>query len=111
MSDQGYAKLVGRTSTSDHDNVQLYISKLPCSVGRVGADICVPESESTVSREHAVFDFDGSDRYLFHLTCLSKNGMVVDGIKYEKSERAFLKSGSSIKLGSVRVYFLLAKEP
>mmetsp|Transcript_15346 Transcript_15346/g.13880 ORF Transcript_15346/g.13880 Transcript_15346/m.13880 type:complete len:116 (-) Transcript_15346:68-415(-) len=107
----GYAKLSGRIGNeSSYEDIELILTKLPSTIGR-SADLVIQsklskEIDITLSRVHAIIDFKQPLKS-FIIECDSKNGMIVDGKKYNKGEFATLTNRSRIKIGSARVYFLL----
>lgn len=63
-------------------------------------------SMDIISRIHAEVTWDEAEQSFF-LTCRSKNGCIVDGKQVSNNTNTQLKNGSAIKIGDLRVYFLL----
>jgi len=86
---------------------EFYVNTLPLTIGRMDSSksdfLCVDELDSTLSRQHMRIHYDGVN---FVVTCLSKNGIIVDKIRIEKDCVATLRDGSAIKLGKIRLYFI-----
>ena len=114
---EAYAKLVDKTSgdVAEVDQREYMITDLPCVLGRVRMPNCetptivIDTSETLISRQHA--EIKWSHEAGWTLTCLSKNGLSVDNVRYKKDDEASLRDGSSIHLGknsSVRSASLFA---
>ena len=114
----GHAKLQGRLLNPTDSNVEDFcalITVLPVKLGRStqgegAAKINLGENKAT-SRHHATLDYSAADGSFF-IECLGKNGMVVDHVHYGVNQRAALKAGTAVKIGSMHAYFLPAlKKP
>jgi pSer/pThr/pTyr-binding forkhead associated (FHA) protein len=108
-----YARIVGRVgSKEDYKKLDKSVTLLPTTLGRQSdpsaaniGHICIGVSESTLSRYHAILDWN-EESNSFTLKCTSKNGMVVDKVACTKDQVVTLSSKSAIRLGSVRLYFI-----
>ena len=103
---EAYAKLVDRNSLENDKETQtreFLITDLPCSLGRVNLppdqsfSIVIDEDDVILSRQHAKLQWLQDTEW--SLVCLSKNGFLVDDVKYKKDEQATLNDGSNIRLG------------
>ena len=109
---EAYAKLVGRTISKPNEDKEFLVTDLPCTLGRAmmpgstGGFIVVDQNDNLLSRQHAEIIWLLENKS-WGVKCLSKNGFTVDKKRYEKDEIAPLKSGSAIRLGNSRLYFLL----
>lgn len=102
----GYAKLQGAGKGA----VDFLVRFQSVTIGRTGfGNDCELKSDAKlVSRQHARLFWDEKiDRWC--LTCLSKNGLMVDGTPVASSAPPMpLKSKSLIEIGDVAFFFLLA---
>jgi hypothetical protein len=113
---EAYAKLVGKIGSKMSENKEFFVTDLPCALGRAmmpgvkaGCFIVLDQNDNLLSRQHAEIVWL-QDKSAWALRCLSKNGCTVDRKKYDKDELAPLNNGSAIRLGNVRVYFMLPVE-
>lgn len=104
---EAYAKLVDRNSLeneADTEKREFLITELPCTLGRTPMQssehyiIVIDSTDVLLSRQHAQIKWSQEDGWT--LTCLSKNGFFVDEKKYRKNDRANLRDGSNIRLGT-----------
>jgi hypothetical protein len=108
---QAYAHIVERGGTDK--GLDKFITKLPAVLGRTttpnateGEQICIGPTEPTLSRYHAVVQWNESVSKL-EIACLSKNGMVVDNKTYSKSDPpVILNQKSSVRMGSVKFHLI-----
>jgi hypothetical protein len=118
---QGYGQLSGMLSGKDDllVPVSITVDRLPPGGLILGRADNSPthlnlnvdnEANSTISREHFRLDWNGDDG-LFALEVLSKNGVVVDQIRYEKGMVVSLKPKAAIRAGNAHLYWLPAKTP
>ena len=109
-----FARFVGKVQKDESlFDFEVWISGLPAILGRnesqnegpgKGENICLGV-HTTLSRQHAKVVWDPTNRS-YSLECLSKNGCVVDGRQICLGERSLLRSGSAVRIGPCRLYFL-----
>src|SRR5438552_3286667 len=81
------------------DGREFELSQGANSIGRVGADVLVPDP--TVSRHHATLTIDENGAWLEDVG--STNGTSVNGSPLPAGTRSRVKDGDTLKLGSVAV--------
>ena len=89
----------------------LYATVLPAILGRAptaGHHFLIDESDGTISREHAKVDWN-STRKAFEITCLSKNGAIVDKCKLNKDGTTLLRNNSAVRMGTAKFYISFPK--
>ena len=105
-----YLKLVGK-NLDDHD-VTFDVVSLPCRLGRLSSDsnsdysIVLHGSDPLISRLHASLYYDESHKKIF-IKCHSKNGLMVNKMRYKENDEIELKQNSAIKIGHSKLYVLL----
>lgn len=88
------------------------IKTLPMVFGRApthGNHHMIDDADGTISREHIKVDFN-VERRGYELTCLSKNGAVVDKKKLLKDSSFMLKPNSAIRIGTAKFYIAFPRE-
>jgi len=112
---KSYMRLHGRVGpTPTRPEVRefvLYATVLPAILGRAptaGHHFLVDESDGTISREHAKVDWN-STRKAYEITCLSKNGAIVDKCKLNKDGTTLLRNNSAVRMGTAKFYISFPK--
>ena len=101
-----YAKLVGKNL--DNLDVTFDVTYLPCKLGRQSGgegSIVLHSSDPQLSRTHAELFWNESLNKIC-IKVLSKNGIVVDKVKYKLNDEIELNSKSAMKIGGTRLYIL-----
>lgn len=119
MASNGYFRLIGKTTcdTSSIDNdFQYYAQSLHLMIGRKKSEtasgaytfVSLCEDDTSISRIHVTIDYNDDK---FYLNCISKNGVTINKIKYDKDTKGVqLHNGDAIKVGKARIYFQLPKQ-
>ncbi|OQR94859.1 hypothetical protein ACHHYP_00878 [Achlya hypogyna] len=108
-----YAKLKGMIN--DDEPYEAVITQLPVDLGR-GPKVGQAPSRiglgdlMSVSRHHATIDWN-TEKGVFELKCVGKNGMYASGKKIEKDQIVTLVPKMPLRIGGARVYFLPAIKP
>ena len=104
---------VGPTTQRPHVRDFLTTVKtLPVVFGRSpthGNHILLDDADGTISREHIKVDFS-TVNHCYEITCLSKNGAIVDKHKINKDGTAQLKQNSAVRVGTAKFYISFPKE-
>jgi len=101
----------GRQEPSECLLVSNPVHKLPYTIGRATperatSDDFLAVDSSKMSRLHARIDFDPHTRR-FHITCLSKLGIDVNGSHVANGQQVLLPEKSTLRVGPLYCYFLL----
>ena len=91
---EAYAKIFGI------DRMEYLVYDLPCVLGRAPIDekCCIVLNHSTnISRKHAVLQYA---KNTWSMTCLGKDGMIVDSRHYKRNEIADIHEGSVFVFGT-----------
>ena len=104
-----YFRLHGRLGSDK--NYEEFVNTLPVTLGRNTTGrghYEIDAGDPTISRIHVRIDWTG---YQYELTCLSKNGAIVDKRKVTMDCTAPLKNNSSIRVGTSKFYITFPKRP
>ena len=114
--DPSYFRIHGKVGpTTQRPQVRDFVTTiktLPVVFGRSpsqGNHYMIDDSDGTISREHIKVDFN-VDRRGYEITCLSKNGAVVDKKKLLKDNSFLLKPNSAIRIGTAKFYIAFPRE-
>ena len=107
-----YFRLHGKAGANDRD-IELYARGLPITLGRapnLKNHLQIDEADNTISREHVRVSWN-REAGAFEITCLSKNGAIVDRCKVLSGSSKLLKNNSAVRIGSSRFYFSYPNAP
>lgn len=107
-----YFRLHGKAGANDRD-IELYARGLPVTLGRapnMKNHLQIDEGDNTISREHVRVSWN-REAGAFEITCLSKNGAIVDRGKVLSGFSKLLKNNSAVRIGSSRFYFSYPNAP
>lgn len=79
------------------------LQKFPCSIGRAADNDIVLQSSRTISRIHAVLDYDPNCERFFLMDCHSHNGTALNGKPVHARE--YLRDGDELMLGMCKLVF------
>jgi hypothetical protein len=110
-----FSGMVGPTAQSlAVRELTILIDSLPCTLGRApnapltptGKHFLIDDGDTTLSREHASISWN-APLGCFEISCLSKNGIVVNNARVKKGETAVIRSNSALRMGAARLYVSL----
>jgi hypothetical protein len=89
-----------------------YVTSLPCTLGRAPdgpSKVMINQDDSTLSRDHVEVNWSNI-KSCYELTCLSKNGCVLNGQRLFKGSASSIHSNDAIRIGAARFYVSLPSD-
>lgn len=113
MKDEYYLKISGRVDPVNSDSYREFeygVGNYPITMGRAVKRLDNPPyhlnldpDDTLLSREHLKIDWNKALK-CFEIECLSKNGIIVNKKRLNKSEKTELNHDSAIRAGTAKFY-------